>query len=57
MLQFGSGILRSCIIAQRNLLVSGVPDRPVLDWGKCLVDLTVTLAQPFDCALWAEESL
>ena len=55
MLQSGSGVLRSCSIACRNLSLLRLPVGPVFDVSRCLAVLTATSALPFDWGKWAED--
>ena len=53
MLQSGSGVLRSCSIAHRNLSLLRLPVGPVLDCSRRFAVLTTTSALPFDWGRWA----
>ena len=56
-LQSGSGVLRSCNNALRSLSLSREPFGEILDISNLLDDFTATSARPFDCGLYADETL
>ena len=55
MLQSGSGVFLSCIIARRKRSLLRIPDGEVFERSRRLVALTDTSARQLDCGLCADD--